>query len=546
MNAFRSIFRLPAQALMVALVVCFALVQPGMSTGLPPKTVRISGPAAIDGYVVNYAIASTGEYAVYTTHRPADGTDRLYSVRLSTGTISPLTPPLPSGEIGYVISPDGSRVIYTAKQEINNSSLHSIPIQGGEDAAHLSGAGYDVFVFSISPDSRWIVYRAMDGNSHEHLYRVAPDGTFYTAEEFVFPGAANPHFYPLSITPDSLHIVFAGYLNGPADQGIFSLPIQGTGSQAVRLSTDFTSEHLYYVVSPDGQQVVYGWTGGNTVENRVYLVPIDGPASESVLISGDLVPTAMISGVSFSPDGKHVVFSADKDTLHKDELYSVSLTGGLELPPTPVKLNLPLFGGVMWGNFVISPDGQRVAYQADMGNPRDVFIVPVDRPASANIQVSQPRPCDPRIDAGVSIPMVFTPDSRQLIFASNLEEEDPCDYELYSIPVGSPASAAVRLSQSWDFSRFLVSQNGAFIFYTEKNTPYKTNLFRVPVTGPASASLNLSQFVDNTVNEFALSPGLVPGSQQVVFIRRVEATSDNDELFLSGYTADTYLPMIGK
>ncbi len=95
--------------------------------------------------------------------------------------------------------------------------------------------------------------------------------------------------------------------------------------------------------------------------------------SGSIPDSGD-VPDRNSAEAAFSPDGRYVVFVADRDTDEMFELYSVRREGG-----EPVKLNPPLVNGGNVTLFQISPDSQYVVYSADQekDNVVELFSVPI-------------------------------------------------------------------------------------------------------------------------------------------------------------------------
>lgn len=94
------------------------------------------------------------------------GVSEVFSVPIAGGMAEKLNPPLVAGGGVDLVqfSPDGSRVVYTADQNIDNvTELFSVPSAGGA-AIRLNGplvAGGDVWqVFKFSPDGTQVLYRA--------------------------------------------------------------------------------------------------------------------------------------------------------------------------------------------------------------------------------------------------------------------------------------------------------------------------------------------------------------------------------------------------
>ena len=119
---------------------------------------------------------------VYRADQQINGQDELYSVPLSgpAGLGVKLNGLLTGGGnvMAFRISPDSSRAVYGADQDSNNVyELYSTPLVGpatdGIKLSKLLTVGGDVIDFEVSPDSRWVVYRAyQDQNELFELHRV--------------------------------------------------------------------------------------------------------------------------------------------------------------------------------------------------------------------------------------------------------------------------------------------------------------------------------------------------------------------------------------
>ncbi len=561
MNMVRKALSTWFKALLTGLAFCLCLAQ--VSSAANYTGVRISGPADQDGGVVNYAVASTGQYAVYKTYKPCEpncgGDTSLFSVSLSGGAPVRLTPTLPKMDedsVAFLISPDGNQVAYRAYQG-GISSLYTIPIAGGIPATRVSKEGDDVSQFNsfqYTPDGQWIIFDAFGGDLKTHLYRVPASGSDADTVAITIQGATNPLIENFKISPDSQNIVFLGRINSSADWGIYRMPLLGDGSQVVKLSKDFLHEYnTIYQITSGGQNVVYLYSFDDAAgdKNSLYSVPVEGPADENQNISGSLIDGREVYNFQLSPDGQHIVFAASGDVVDKYNLYSapVRQTGQ---PASPIQLNptgMPDREGEIFTQYPywISPDSSWVAYQS---NSNDQYnVVPLSGPASASVQINQP------IDQPASITnfLLFTPDSQTLVFTSM---QDTLNYvELYSIPVGSPASAAVKLnlplnmggSMFSNVSNLLTSADSQWVYYVARTTSSNIyNLFRVPVEGPAGTNQNLSGITAD--GNYARSPAQVPGSQNIVYIQQSPWPDQVHELYLTvlptGTTTYTFLPMV--
>ncbi len=231
--------------------------------------------------------APTGQLAQSLTAHP-----NLYSVSLSGGQpVSLSAPLLPSDatDLIFDISPDGSRVIYMAyKESTSYHSLYTVPIQGGTNPKRLSISGHDVRQFAFTADSHWVVFSTWDSSYMNHLYRAPLDGSS-AAQEITFPGATEDLLISsLFLSPDSQHLLFLGQLSAVSNWGVYSMPITGTGSQAVRLTqTMLQQDEILFKVTPDSKYLVYQHIPNlDYTDQRLYSVPLDGPAADYALLSG--------------------------------------------------------------------------------------------------------------------------------------------------------------------------------------------------------------------------------------------------------------------
>ena len=111
-------------------------------------------------------------------------------------------------------------------------------------------------------------------------------------------------------------------------------------------------------------------------------------AVSNVKLSGVMPLFGDVKSFQISPDGRYAVYLADQDTDEVSDLYSVLLGGG-----SPVRLNpiLPV-GRIVFG-FRISPDSSRVVYDAFHATASDLnsielYSVPIGGPAAAEIKLN--------------------------------------------------------------------------------------------------------------------------------------------------------------
>ena len=546
MKKTHRLYRLIGRLLPFMLALALCLAQTASAAGI-----RISGPL-IYGPVKSYQVASTGAFAVYHTMEP-NYTPHLFSVSLNEAAPVSLTSPLPMEDqyysMQYKITPNGSRVLYSAFQESATvTSLFSIPIGGGTPV-RLSGTGISAYNIVISSDNQWVVFLGFDSGGKSRLYRAAVLGATGSAVA-ITPAAASSMYYDLAISPDNAHVVFLGTLAPLDGWGIYSIPIGGGGY--TRLTYPMTTNWIVdYHITPDSQRVILRFMDQASEPDvmRLYSVPMDGPYTSYYNLSGTLVSGGgVMPYFQISPDGKYVVFAAIKERANTIELYSYFLAAQLPSITVPVKLSVPIADNkyVSYANFKISPDSTRVIYFADMYNPHDLFSVPIGGPLTSNVQLNHP--VSPSFALSWDDSALFTPDSSRVVYTSMQDTQNVID--LYSVPAAGPDSAAVKINPAqWlDPNGFAivqspaVSADGRSVFYTMTATANRRDLFKSPVNGPASQSENLSQisYDGGSISSFVEAPSGV----RVIY--RASQTSASQELFMVKIPAIRYLPVVRK
>jgi hypothetical protein len=122
------------------------------------------------------------------------------------------------------------------------------------------------------------------------------------------------------------------------------------------------------------------------------------------------------------------------------DLYAVSLVG-----PASAKVQLTNLSatGRPVAEFQISPDSQFVVYSGYeiVTSPLELYSVPVGGPFAASVKLNRPLPT-------ADYPLAFriSPDSQSVVYEAHQEDADK--NELYRAPIAGPASLGSKLSGS--------------------------------------------------------------------------------------------------
>ncbi len=316
----------------------------------------------------------------------------------------------------------------------------------------------------VSPDSSRLVLFA------DHLFGVPLPGgpaDLVRLDEGDADGIGTPA--RATITADSTRVLFVVDDSQPGGASLFTVPIAGPGAAAVRMSPPGTEAGSVgtYAVSDDSQVVTYRWTPANyapaqawavpaagsfadairldvaamgpfgagtplpTVDSaravfsldpngegeRQYVkVPILGPGEAAVPVTPLHGPWATFTGMSFSRDGRHIVYGVALGVVPPDhQFHTVPLAGPPELSRA---LGEPFTDLHQQAWPLVDPGSRSVALIADFEAPGRYEIVRalLDRP---DLPVEPVHPELPP-EATAQNEMLWTPDGFGLIFRADL------------------------------------------------------------------------------------------------------------------------------
>jgi dipeptidyl aminopeptidase/acylaminoacyl peptidase len=297
----------------------------------------------------SYAPSPDGSLMLYTVTTPdwqADASQsdiHIVSVREGAASSRRLTYTEDKNETRPTWAPDGSFFVFSSNRDASGSrggnQLYMMRHDGGE-ARKITDAGDGVSSFEFSPDGAWLVYRS-GPSGREQLYRMSmADLTGGEAEKITSgeagvdqwewaPGGGSVYFArPDAYDEDEERRMEAGFTVDVknAVTPLSSLwAVDVAGAEERRLTDDASYSVEGFTVSDDGAWI--GFSGGsperyerNITGARLYadpyLLEVATGHIERLLENYEVGE----SGLSFSPDGRWVAFSAP------DELERYSMT----------------------------------------------------------------------------------------------------------------------------------------------------------------------------------------------------------------------------
>lgn len=201
------------------------------------------------------------------------------------------------------------------------------------------------------------------------------------------------------------------------------------------------------------------------------------------LAASDVVHAARTFAVS--PDGEWIVYAHDPDVAGSYALWARRRYGG-----AAVRLSGALPPGTAWsGRFTITPDSRRVIYELEqetLGEP-ELYSVPIGGPTAAAVKLN------PELDPGNLVSFHYlSQDGSRVVMGLRYPQAAA---QLYSAPVAGPAGTAIPLDgplvAGGDLSLFMGTIPGRIFFIADAETLGKEELWTAPIDTP-NARVRLS------------------------------------------------------
>jgi len=449
-------------------------------------------------------LTADGLYVVYLEENIQLGIDELYAAPIAGGPAVLLSGGFDVNR--YRVTPTAGTVAFVAETDdrptIPTRDLFTVPITGGPPLNLTNNASGDtIAAMRITPDGSHVVYQLyLYSSSGSGLYSLPVGGG--TPIPLLAPVIAESD---LQVTSDSATLFFrSDYLGDGVE--IHRVPVAGG---TVTTLTDASYSVQRFELTPAEATLVYQIT--NSL-NSIYSLPAVG--GTPVLLNAGPLLAGSVSVYKLAPDGSRVVFLADYELFGTIErLYSRPVGGG-----TVVQLSVDGSGynAFIRENFVVSHDGDSVAYVSDHEEPGDseVFIVPTAGGSSVKLS--------PLLPAGGGVSstegrIVFTPDDQYVIYDALLIDGRISDY---AVPrTGGPSTdLAPTLNGVNNFNQaFKISADSSTLLHAiERGGDPEIHLTSIP--GGLTTYIGT---IDQQSDRLWLSPG---SSTSLVWV------NENDDL----------------
>jgi len=203
---------------------------------------------------------------------------------------------------GASFSPDKTKVLVSSN-ESGVFNAYAIPVAGGDPVALTSSEDNSIFSIGYFPeDERFLYTSDQGGNELDHLYLRDPDGTVTD----LTPGEElKASFYGWAWDDETFYVG-----TNERDQRFFDVYEYSTDGYERSMVYQNDEGYNFADVSPDRRYIAFSKTV-TTTDSDIYLY--DSESKEMTLITeheGEIDHSPQ----TFSPDGKSLYFTTDKDS----------------------------------------------------------------------------------------------------------------------------------------------------------------------------------------------------------------------------------------
>jgi Tol biopolymer transport system component len=342
----------------------------------PPR--RLDGEPGIS---TSLLLTPDGQSALYlfdpASPNPLDQTTRFRLVPLDVAVAPTELPGTHWGVANVSIGPDGARAFHRSVDFYDDGYLFSLPLDGSEAAVQLDTK--DVLAdYVVSPDGSRVVYRRgpdIVSLGSIELRSVAADGS---AAPLVLGGplVADGDVTAFQLAPDGQRVVYRADQDLDERFEVFSASVEGTGP-VVRLNAALVAggDVAAFALAAGGATVVYRADQEVDARDELYAVPSDG-SGPPVKLNPALLASGDVGGFALTADGARVVYVADQTANDVFELHAVPIDGSAPA----VRISAPMATGGDVLSFQLAQDGSRAVYLADqrVNGVNELFSVPTE------------------------------------------------------------------------------------------------------------------------------------------------------------------------
>ena len=477
-------------------------------------------------------VSPDGRWVIYPHDAETNEALELFRANVAGGQPERISGLLPASAevVHYAFTPDGSRIVWTAAQDIVDTvEIYSAP-SGGTAGSFVKvnealDASFNAVVSGISADSQSAVYYVNNGSTHENneIWYATLDGETQD-QRVLLPSGRD--IFNVEVSADFSRIV---YLADATVNDRFEVWSVGTTSGTpIQLNGALVAggDVGTFAVAPVGNLVAYVADQQEDGTSELYVVANDGVGGADK-VNAPLADGEQITGASWFPGGAHLLYG--KQTGGDVAFWAVEPDGD-----NPVQLSGAMVdgGGIVAG--AVSADW--LVYVADQQQDErfELYSVPVTGGSVGKLNPALPDGADVRSDP----PPQITPDGIWVIYAADAADSGHVNLYRVSIAGGpsTPLSPTTTGNTSSSSIRgFAISEDSSRVAFTRDfratliSGP-NVDLYSSPIVNPAP--VRMDNCVTGGRNVYK-TPVVSPADPEVVFYIADQDVDEQFDLYVS-------------
>ena len=285
--------------------------------------------------------------------------------------------------------------------------------------------------------------------------------------------------------------------------------------------TRFSDGVSRFAISPDGAHVVFSADQDNIGYTDLYLVDINMPGKWTRI--GSPAIGRRVIHAKFSPDGSKLAFTASDVSFGNTQLYIVDLAN----PEAVARLNGDLVetGSVSSSGFQFTPDGSHIAYVAsELQAMYELYMVDLAVPGQV-VRLNAP---GGSVGDSYEGRFQILPDSRRVIYSAVWQNPGVRELHMVSLDQpGQPVTLNSTLQSAGYVFYWAVSPDGRYATYTaDQDTDGKLEVFLVDTNIPG-----VSTKINGPAQRVASLAAFTPDSKRIIYTGDEERDIDARDLY---------------
>jgi Tol biopolymer transport system component/DNA-binding winged helix-turn-helix (wHTH) protein len=402
------------------------------------------------------ALSPDGKLVAFSRH---DGEDEdIFVQQVGSGDALQLTHTRFARNGAATWSPDGRHIAFIRKtHDITGSGIFTVPPLGGPERKLFSLEKYQVEAgLDWSSDGKQLVFSARVSEKEAfslHLLWLETN----ELKQLTLPASVTDRDNRMAFSPDGKLIAFVR--TSPETGDVYVVPT--AGGEPRRVTSDNRAV-LGVSWTADGKHIVFSSNRSGS-SFLLWRVPVEGGTPEAVPVGGD---NALSPNVSRT--GNRLVFTRGTSDTN---IYRVTLADNSRQMDQGTLL---ISSTRHDRNTALNPDGQRIAFESSRTGNFEIWMADLDGQKLVQLtNFNGPAIGNPS----------WSPDGQQIAFQTRIENH--ADIQVVSADGGSPrrltTESSNELSPTW-------SQDGRWIYFSSDRTG-NYQVWKIPIGGGAAVQI---------------------------------------------------------